>query len=66
VSLRESLLDEAKELGVNISQACERGLEAQVREARAQQWLDENREALESSNAYVARRGLPLRRYRKF
>ncbi|MFC3714428.1 type II toxin-antitoxin system CcdA family antitoxin [Sphingoaurantiacus capsulatus] len=34
--------------------------------SRAQQWLDENREALEWSNDYVAKYGLPLARYRMF
>ena len=29
-------------------------------------WLAENREALESSNAYVATHGLPLARYCNF
>jgi antitoxin CcdA len=66
VSLRESLLDEARALGVNVSQACERGLELQVREARARQWLDANREALQSSNEYASKNGLPLRRHRQF
>jgi antitoxin CcdA len=31
-----------------------------------EQWLAENRDALESSNAYVERHGLPLQRHRKF
>ena len=66
VSLRESLLEEAKSLGVNISSACERGLEAQVRDARAQFWLEQNQGALESSNTFVERNGIPLRRHRKF
>lgn len=34
--------------------------------ATAEQWLAENRHALESSNAYVERHGLPLQRHRKF
>ncbi len=29
-------------------------------------WLAENRQALESANAYVERHGLPLQRHRKF
>jgi post-segregation antitoxin (ccd killing protein) len=34
-------------------------------EARARRWLDENLAALQSSNAYVERQGLPLARYRR-
>ena len=66
VSLRESLLEEAKALGVNVSSACESGLEAKVRESRANRWLEENQTALESSNRFVETKGLPLRRHRQF
>lgn len=66
ISLRGDLIEEARRLNINISQACERGLEEQVARTRAEQWLEENREALESSNAYVERHGLPLARYRQF
>jgi antitoxin CcdA len=66
VSLRADLIDEAKQLGINISEACEQGLEKEVAKTRAEQWLEENRAALESSNAYVEKRGLPLARYRQF
>jgi antitoxin CcdA len=66
VSLRADLIDEAKQLGINISVACERGLEKEVAKTRAEQWLTENRAALESSNAYVEKHGLPLARYRQF
>ena len=66
VSLRESLLEEAKALGVNVSSACERGLEAEVRSAQAERWLAENQPAFESWNAYVEANGLPLRRHRQF
>jgi antitoxin CcdA len=66
VSLDGALLDEARELGINVSRACERGLALQIAEIHAQRWLDENKPAIESSNAYVDRSGLPLRRYRRF
>ena len=66
VSLRKSLLEEAKALGINISVACERGLEAQVRETRAQRWLKANRSAIQSSNAHVASNGLALGGQRRF
>lgn len=66
VSLSAELIKEAKLLNVNISKACEEGLERQVAKTRAERWLEENREALESSNAYVEKHGLPLARYRQF
>lgn len=66
VSLNRDYLAEARELGINISQACERGLVETIAEARAARWLEENREALESSNAWIEANGLPLAKKRLF
>ena len=66
MTLPVSLVAEARELGVNVSQAAEAGNAHAVARRREEQWLAENREALESSNEYVERHGLPLARYRNF
>lgn len=66
VSLAEDLLSEAKELRINVSQAAEVGLAKAVAERRAERWLKENRDAIESSNAFVDKHGLPLEKYRMF
>ena len=66
VSLPADAVAEARKLGINVSQACERGLNETIAEARAARWLEENREALESSNRYVEKHGLPLAKYRLF
>lgn len=66
VSLDVALVGEARELGINISRACEEGLAKQVAKSLAEQWLEENRQAIESSNAWVEKHGLPLARYRTF
>ena len=66
VSINEALLSEAKALKINVSKAAEAGLVVALAEKRAELWLAENRAALESSNAYVDRRGLPLAQYRGF
>jgi antitoxin CcdA len=66
VSLNGDLLEAAKEHGINISKACERGLADEVAAARSARWLAENKEAIESSNAYVEKFGLPLAKYRPF
>ncbi len=66
VTLSVALVDEAKALGVNLSQAAEVGVASAVARKRAEVWLVENREALESSNAFVEAHGLPLARYRNF
>ncbi len=66
VSLSETLVAEAKQLNVNVSQACEQGLAQAVAKTRAERWVEENREAIEYWNRYVDEHGLPLARYRQF
>lgn len=66
VSLDRALVDEARALGINLSQACERGIAAQLAETRAARWTQDNREALASSNDHVEARGLPLAGQRQF
>lgn len=66
VSLDAALVAEAKNLGVSISQASNLGLQEAVKTARAKRWLEENKAALDSSNAWVDANGLPLEKYRLF
>jgi antitoxin CcdA len=66
VSLDSRILAEAKALGINISRACEGGLEAEIARARRETWLAENGEALDSSNAFAEANGLPLAALRQF
>lgn len=66
VSLSADLIDEAKALKVNVSKACEKGLREQVALSRAEQWREENREAIQYWNAHVDKHGLPLGQFRMF
>ena len=66
VTLAENLLAEARALRINVSQAAEAGIAKAVAEKRAELWLKENRGAIESSNDYVEKHGLPLAKYRMF
>jgi antitoxin CcdA len=66
VTLPETLLRDAREMGINLSQACERGLAAEVAESRRRRWLEENREAMDAWNEHVAAHGLPLAAFRQF
>ena len=66
VSLPEALVAEAKALEVNLSRACEAGLDAAVRAARAQRWKAENAAAMASWAEPLERHGLPLARFRSF
>lgn len=58
VSIRGDLLEAAKEMKINLSQEFERHLEALVRKNRAEQWLKDNREAIEAYNRYVETHGI--------
>lgn len=66
VTLPESLLHEAKALRINVSQACERGLAAEVARVRREVWLAENRAAMDAWNAHVEQHDLPLAQFRTF
>jgi len=66
VTLPETMVAQAKELGINISQACEAGLAAQVKAVREKKWLEDNREAIAYWNEKMEREGLPLAKYSVF
>ena len=66
VSLDKDAVAGAKEMGINISQACEAGLLRELKAAREEKWMKENRKAIESTNAWVEKHGLPLAKYRVF
>lgn len=66
VSLRSDLIAEARRLNVNISQACEQGLEQQVARTRADRWREENKAAIDYWNEWVEKNGLPLDEHRQF
>jgi len=66
LSLDSHLLAEAKTLKVNLSRAAEEGIRAAVVHSKSELWQAENRDALESSNDFVERDGLPLGHLRQF
>ena len=66
LSLETELVAEARRLGLNLSRAAEDGLRRAIAAEAGRRWLEENRAALVSSNAYVEKHGLPLAKYRMF
>lgn len=58
VSIRSDLLEAAKEMKLNLSQEFEQHLEEVVRRNRAEQWLKDNREAIQAYNRHIERDGL--------
>lgn len=65
LSLPADLVDAARALDINLSEACEKGLAAEVRQAREAQWLAENRQALEAWNVWTRENGMPYDEYRQ-
>jgi len=66
LSLDAELVSNAREMGINVSEACERGLADEVKKAREKKWLEENLPALEAWNAWVEEHGIPYAEYRQF
>jgi antitoxin CcdA len=66
VTLPPEVLDRAKELGINLSRASERGVREEIQEAEARRWADDNAELVAAYSAMVERDGLPLAKYRMF
>ncbi len=61
LTVREDILDEAKTLKLNTSKAAEAGIARAVKEARAQEWLEQNRAALQAHNDRTAQKGPALK-----
>ena len=66
ISIESRLVEEAKQLGINVSRAAEESIAKAVSKEKSRRWLLENKEALEGWNEYVQENGLPLAKYRQF
>lgn len=66
VTLSVHLVEEANAMDINLSRACENGLEAAVQTERERQWKVNNKEAIEAYNERVAENGVPLEKFRQF
>ncbi len=53
VTINSDLLARAREVGINLSATLERALAEKLRQRRSEEWLTENREAIEGYNADV-------------
>lgn len=60
LTLDASVLDEAKDLGLNLSVIAEAALEKAVIQARRRKWLEENAGAFAAQSDWHERHGHPL------
>jgi antitoxin CcdA len=66
ISLPEDVYKDAKELGVNFSQTCERALRQAVQAEKDRQWSIKYADFIDAYNEMIERDGLPLVQYRTF
>lgn len=66
VTLSEPLIAEARELGINVSKACESGLAFAVQQEGERRWKAENAAWITAHREWVEANELPLERYRLF
>lgn len=66
LSIRADLLQEAKAMNINLSQAFESHLAELVQAKKREKWLEENREAIEAYNRYVEAYGVFSDGWRSF
>ena len=64
LSIDAELAAEAKAAGTNMSALLEKALRAELKAGREAKWREENREAIEASNAELERNGLWCDKYR--
>jgi antitoxin CcdA len=60
LTLDAAALDDARELGVNVSAVADAALQQAVAEARRRRWLEENAAAFAAQAEWHARNGHPL------
>ncbi len=66
LSINARTLEQAKSLGINLSQAVDGFLAEEVKRRYWEKWRDDNQEAFAAYNERIAKEGLPLAKYRTF
>lgn len=66
LSLSSDVLDEARELGLNLSQLCDAFLRDTVRSEQSRRWRREYANFITAYNATLETEGLPLGEWRSF
>ena len=66
ITLSVDVLNEAKALGINISQTCDQYLRELVRSERERRWQQDNAEFISAYNQTIEQEGLPLESWRSF
>ena len=66
ISIRQDVIEQAKALGLNVSQIAETALSNEVKRTLEAQWLKDNADAIKEYNERVDRRGMYIEDLRQF
>jgi len=66
ITLALDVYNDAKALGMNLSQTCERLLRETIRAEQARRWAEQNAEFIQAYNQTTELDGLPLEQWRQF
>ena len=66
VTVDETVLAEAKELGLNLSQVLEDELRRRVKDEKTRRFQEEHREAIEAHNRFIEKHGIWSAKYRSW
>ena len=66
VFVRADLLKRAKKLGLNLTALLENAIEDAIRKVEREAWQNENEQAIDEANAWIAKHGLFSDGHRKF
>jgi antitoxin CcdA len=66
LSLNSDLLSKARKQKINLSATLEHALESELRKTERENWLKDNKKAIDSLNKLVEQNGLFSDKYRRF
>ena len=66
MSIDAATLDLAKKMGMNLSKTVDAFLKDEVKRQYWEKWNERNKAGIDEYNAYIAKHGLPLAKYRTF
>ena len=61
VTVPADMVEQAKALNINLSEAATEGIGRSLKAIQKERWVEENREAIDGYNRFIAENGLPIK-----
>jgi len=61
LTISQDVIQQAKEIKLNLSQAAEKGIVIEIKKTLEAQWLEEHQDAIKAHNQRVAKEGVLLK-----